>query len=96
MSKEKELQKDHEALQVTRFLRIAYPGFFHEIATSDAMMLFETWKKALEGYEYSMIKNAIADYLRTDTKGFPPTPGQIIQRINKELSDTMFEINEDK
>lgn len=43
----------------------------------------DIWHRILEDYPAAVIDNAIAAYIRTDTKGFPPVPGQLIDLITE-------------
>lgn len=51
----------------------------------------DIWHQVLKDYPAAVINNAIAAYIRTDTKGFAPVPGQLIDLIVDLTVDEMSE-----
>lgn len=58
--------------------------------TNKALMV-DLWTEALEGQEYQKMHNAFIRYVQTDSKGFPPTAGQLLAlsgwRADQYMSD---------
>lgn len=42
----------------------------------------DIWHRIIQDIDAAQIKNAIAAFIRTDTKGYPPVPGQLIALIS--------------
>lgn len=66
----------------------AYPNFNPPNKT----VAVNAWRMALEVYEEKQVHLAFKMYMQTDTKGFPPVPGQIIDKIHNLTQPT--ELNE--
>lgn len=66
----------------------AYPNFNPPNKT----VAVNAWKMALEDYEENKVHLAFKLYMQTDTSGFAPAPGQIIDKIHSLAQPT--ELNE--
>ena len=86
-----ELKKTEDQRVIWSFIRYFYPQFFQDKTPEDCLMYlyqslkslnkkmyFEIWKESLEGFTLEEITTALKTYALRDTRGFPPTPGQII------------------
>lgn len=62
-------------------IRTSYPSNFLKIDTQTVADMVEAWMFTLGEYSYSDISKALKVYMTTDTKGFPPTPGQLIHAL---------------
>lgn len=59
----------------------AYPMHFRNRSEQDARDQLSAWYAVLGEYPYEVANAALRSYLASDTKGFPPVPGQIIDHI---------------
>lgn len=71
-------------------IRTSYPSNFLHLDTQTISDMVESWMFTLGEYSYSDISKALKVYMTTDTKGFPPTPGQLIHSL------TMLNSNPEK
>ena len=49
----------------------------------------DLWASMLSDYPYEAVSAALKAYILTDTSGFAPSIGQIVERIHAEVSDNM-------
>lgn len=63
--------------------KAAYPRAFEKYTKDDLENLLIAWRMCLEGYSYEIASRGLKAYMMTDTKGFPPSVGQIIDCIHK-------------
>lgn len=59
----------------------AYPQY-RTATPEDLDGLHSLWSMALGEYSYREASAALAAWVKTDVKGFPPVPGQIIDKIH--------------
>lgn len=64
-------------------LKIAYPSHYSKMTVQEYEGLVAVWKRMLGDYEYKQVDKAVDAYIKSDTKGFPPAIGQIIDYIAK-------------
>lgn len=69
-----------EVAKLIYVIQATYPRFF-ENADIDNMV--EAWTFALDEFTYEQASLGLKTYITTDTKGFPPSPGQIIDGIRR-------------
>lgn len=48
----------------------------------DVELAAETWAGVMEEYTYEQVDMALRSYMKTNTSGFPPVPGQIIDKMH--------------
>lgn len=56
--------------------------------------MVETWNAVLEDYSYPVVCAGVKAYIASDTNGFPPSPGQIIENIHKLTEKPENRLNE--
>ena len=67
--------------------------FLDELATlypmikrdTDMALMGDLWEEALKDYSYKDVHAALQDYFRSDTKGYVPTAGQLIECIDDKV-----------
>lgn len=64
-----------------------YPNFYRGMTDSQLMTQVRAWELVLKPYEYKDLEQALVRYVSSDTKGFAPTPGQIISFIHRDMSE---------
>lgn len=77
-----------ETKKVLMSIQAAYPNF----KVPDKTVAINVWGKALEEYSYGAVSMALLAYIKTNTSGFAPSPGQIIGKIH--IVDQAAELGE--
>ena len=77
-----------ESKKLLMVIQAAYPNFKPE----NKSVTVDTWWIMLSDYTYGQVESAIKAFIRTDTKGYAPSIGQIIEKLQLLFGDT--EINE--
>lgn len=77
-----------EAKKIVASLLAAYTNYRPPDIDAAANIWFET----MEEYSYEQVNAGLNIYMQTDTRGFPPVPGQIIDKIHSLTEPT--ELNE--
>lgn len=67
-----------EARKFVAVLMVTYPNY----NPIDEELAAETWAGVTEEYTYEQVDIALRSYMKTNTIGFAPTPGQIIDKIH--------------
>lgn len=78
-----------ETQKIIAVMMASYPNFKLENVNATV----EVWKDMLIDFSYEHIDMALKCYIRTDTSGFAPTPGQLIDQVKRltepeELNET--------
>lgn len=68
-----------ETVQLIMVLKEYYPK---DVEPSKIETKAQAWHMILKDYDPNVITNAALAFVSTDTKGFMPTPGQIINKIS--------------
>lgn len=79
-----------ESKKLLMVIQAAYPNF----NPPDKSIAVDTWQLMLADYSYPQVESAIRAYIRTDGKGYPPSIGQIIEKLQTLYGDRDSEINE--
>jgi hypothetical protein len=66
-----------EVKEIIMIMTYTYPNY----KLVDIKATVDTWAAILASYQFSHIKAALHAYILSDTKGFAPTPGQLIDKI---------------
>lgn len=72
-----------EAAKIIYVMKSYYPGFFQKLSAKDIENMADAWQYALDDISYSDVSAGLKVFVRRDTKGFPPSPGQVIDCITK-------------
>lgn len=67
-----------EARKFVAVLMVTYPNY----NPIDEELAAETWAGVTEEYTYEQVDIALRSYMKTNTTGFAPAPGQIIDKIH--------------
>ena len=70
---------ENEAKKLLAVMTVTYPNY--KLANVD--FAAKVWSDMLVEFTYSQAGAALKAYIRSDTSGFAPTPGQIISQIVK-------------
>ncbi len=74
---------DKEIRQVLAIIASGYRNEFKNDDESARNMTASLWKNTLEDYSYLEVTAAIKEFIMTDTKGFAPKIGQIVEIMNR-------------
>lgn len=67
-----------EVIDILMVIQAAYPNYKQQ----DKTVAANTWYMMLKDYECSVVEAALKMYIATDTSGFAPAIGQLIDNIN--------------
>lgn len=67
-----------ETKKIIRIMCASYPNY----KPSDISETIDVWASMLSDYSYEHIAVALKSYIATDTSGFSPSIGQLIQKAN--------------
>ncbi|MFW5646131.1 MAG: replicative helicase loader/inhibitor [Acetivibrio ethanolgignens] len=68
-----------ETKQILMRISSVYPNWKPQ---ADLKFVVETWCEYLEEYSYEQIRAALKVYIATDTSGFAPSIGQLIDKLH--------------
>lgn len=66
-----------EVKDIIMIMTYTYPNY----KPTDITATVDTWTAILASYQFEHIRAALHSYILSDTKGFAPTPGQLIDKI---------------
>jgi len=72
-----------EIAKLIYVVKATYPNSFSRYTTQDLDNMISAWLSVLTDYTYEQGSAGLKVYLSSDTKGFPPCPGQIVDNILK-------------
>ena len=72
-----------ETMQLIFIIKAAYPKYFQKNTEEEIKYMHEAWFMVMEDYDYKLACAGVKAFISTDTEGFPPSPGQIIDKIHK-------------
>ena len=64
-------------------LKTFFPKFFTTLSVAEIENTMKAWNLILGDYSNEQIQAGLKFFLITNTKGFPPTPGEMIEAISK-------------
>ena len=83
---------DHEIGRLVYAVRGTYPKYYANMGAEDLKGLSMAWALVLGEYDFAIASRAVQLYLTNDTKGFPPSPGQIVDTIHKITNPQLLEM----
>ena len=72
-----------EAAKLIYVIKAAYPQHYKSFGQNDLANIIQVWENVLDGYSYEQASAGLTIFLRTDSSGFPPAPGQVIDCIHR-------------
>lgn len=69
-----------EVASLIALLKEYYP---RDISNTDAKTRVAAWHYVLADYPYDLAKAGVVSFVSSDTRGFPPSVGQIVEQISK-------------
>ena len=67
--------------QVMDVLTAIYPAFYSKQTDDERYNASVLWASLFEPYPVELVVAAVKGFVGTDTKGFPPVPGQILEKL---------------
>ena len=83
---------DYEIGRLVYAIRGTYPKYYANMGAEDLKGLSMAWALVLGEYDFAIASRAVQLYLANDTKGFPPSPGQIVDAIHKITNPRIVEM----
>lgn len=71
----------NEAAALVKMISTMYPNEYTKIDVAGMKMIVEMWARVTEGYTGEQMSVALQQYMATDTSGFAPKPGQLLQHV---------------
>ena len=72
-----------EVMQLIFIIKAAYPKYYAKITQEEITNMHTVWSMVMSDYDYGTACAGLQSYISTETEGFPPSPGQIIDHIHK-------------
>ena len=72
-----------EALKICLIVQSTYPTHYAKFGDRERAAMLEAWLAVMADYDFHTACGGLKAYMANDTKGFPPSPGQIIDQIYK-------------
>lgn len=72
----------NETLQIMAMLKVAYPRYYANQSEQDINAAVNLWTDMFSADDVQLVNVAVKAYINADTKGFPPSIGQIREKIN--------------
>ncbi len=70
-----------ETIKIIASMKAVYPSHFQRYSQQDISEMVAAWHTILEDLTYEEASAGLKIYIRSDQKGFPPTPGQVLNAI---------------
>lgn len=87
---------DQETKQIIAVITVTYPNHYKGVSRMQIDAMVNLWKRIFTDRPYKDVSNALDAFIATDTKGFPPMPGNINQMLldMQEAANTNDQISE--
>lgn len=72
-----------ETKKVLSVLRASYPKYYQNMNTHDQANLINVWADIFAEDNGAMVLEAVKGYIRSNSSGYPPVPGQITEIMYK-------------
>lgn len=72
-----------EVMQLIFIIKAAYPKYYAKVTQEEIANMHTVWSMVMSDYDYKTACAGVQSYISTETEGFPPSPGQIIDHIHK-------------
>ena len=70
-------------MQLIYITKATYPRAFERFTQADYSNMELAWSMVLGEYSYEQAAMGLRTFLASDSKGFPPSPGQVVECIRK-------------
>lgn len=79
-------------LKAMTFIETAYPQFFRTLPENMITGMTKTWTEMFADADENLFRYAVKSYVANDSKGYPPTIGQINEIMRKTQESPITEI----
>lgn len=79
-----------ETWKIIYVLKATYVNHYSHFTNADWDNMADVWTSIFSGYPYEQVSAGLKIFLASDTKGFPPSPGQVIDCILKVTMPSMM------
>ena len=83
-----------ETIKIIAVIRAAFPMHLKNLTNQDLEQMISVWQTTLDDVPYSLMSAGLKTFIRTDKKGFPPTPGQILNIISNLQTEAILTAEE--
>lgn len=73
----------NEMSRVIKAMKATYPKYYMGMSQNDVEGMLDVWSALFVNYKLSTVMAGLQAFIMADTKGFPPSPGQIVDIIHK-------------
>ena len=70
-----------ETSKIIFILMSSYPVVFKNVSAEKTATMIQSWNAILSDYSYEDVEQGVYVFISANTTGFPPDPGQIIDKI---------------
>lgn len=70
-----------ETAMVMAVLKVAYPGYYRGVDADEARAAVKLWAQMFAEDDASVVTAAVKAYIAADAKGFPPSIGQVREKM---------------
>lgn len=81
-----------EAMKLIYVIKATYPKSFQNFGIDDISQMADAWQFHMSEYSYDQMSIGLKVYATSDTKGFPPSVGQIIDCYLRTLESPEEEV----
>lgn len=78
-----------ETAKLIMIIKATYPTAYRDV---DPEAMVSAWTMLLAEYPYPVVEAAFLAYSKTDTKGYPPVPGQLIEQMHHDPEQSDEEV----
>lgn len=82
----------NEAMKLLYVVKSVYPKHYENTSAAEIDKMAEAWAFVLEDYTYQEASAGLKAFLQADTKGFPPSPGQVVEMVQRIRYNPITEI----
>lgn len=73
----------NETVEVLKILKATYPEYYRNLSKEETKSMVDMWNWAYAETDVKEVLRALKSFITTDSKGFPPKPGQLNEHLNK-------------
>ena len=70
-----------EVQKLIAVMTATYPTFYKSFDADAGKSFINAWYSALKEYEYKDASIGLQRFIKSDSSGFPPSPGQVIAKM---------------
>lgn len=80
-----------ETAKIVAVVCANYPTSFRNMPRGDLESMIRAWSVTLGEYEYEKVSIGLMRFIKSDKNGFPPVPGQIIDKMPSRYEEMLNE-----